>query len=496
MATLKKLAGETVLYGLSSILGRFINWVMVLLYTQVFQEPNYPKSEYGIQTQIMAYVAVVMVLLTYGMETSFFRFASDPKYKKKEIFAVTQSSLAVTSLLFVLFVAIFVQPLASWLNVPERSYILILLAITLAVDAYSCIPFGKLRLDSRPLHFAALKLLNIAVNVGANLFFFLFCPYWMSKYPDSWLQHIYQHDVGIGYVFISYLLATCVTLFFLLPTLQNTYFKLDRSLLHKMFRYALPIMLVGIASMLNLHFDKIAMEKLLPSADALDKVGEYGAAFKLGVLMTLFTQAYRYAFEPFFFSNKADGKAKKVYADALKFFTIIGLLGFLGVTFYLDVIGLAIGKSYHEAFVIVPYVLLANLFLGMYYSLSLWYKLTDKTHYGAYMAFGGVFITVLLNVLLVPKLGYIGAAYAFLASAFTMFVVSFFWGQKVYPVPYETKKIGLYFVLAIAFYVVSLFLSGINEALSITLKTVLLFVFLLIVWWQEPVLKKILKKGT
>lgn len=491
MATLKKLAGETLLYGLSSILGRFINWMMVPLYTSIFQEPNYPKAEYGIQTQIMAYVAVVMVLLTCGMETSYFRFASDAQYRKKEVFASTQTFLAISSLVFVLWVVVFRQPLAVWLHVADRSYILVLLAVTLAIDAYSSIPFAKLRLDSRPLHFATLKLLNIGINVAANLFFFLFCPYWLSRYPDSCLQQVYNHDVGIGYVFISYLLAAGITLLLLLPTLRTARFRLAKSLVLKMLKYALPIMLVGLASMLNLNFDKIAMERLLPETEALDKVGEYGAAFKLGVLMTLFTQAYRYAFEPFFFSNKTEANAKQVYADALKFFTIIGLFGFLAVVFYLDIIGLLIGKSYHSGFVIVPYILLANLFLGMYYSLSLWYKLTDKTHYGAYMAFGGVLITIVLNLLLVPKVGYMGAAYAFLVSTFTMFWVSYFWGQRQYPIPYDVKNIVLYFMVAIGLYAVSCQIVFPTESVNLLFKTALLLVFSVVVWQKEPRLRKI-----
>lgn len=494
MATLKKLAGETVLYGVSSILGRFINWLMVPLYTQIFQEPNYPKSEYGIQTQIMAYVAVLMVLLTYGMETGYFRFASDKKYDKKSIFNTTQSALMISSLLFVMLVFAFLQPLALWLNVPERSYILIILALTLAIDAYSSVPFAKLRLDSRPLRFATIKLLNIGINVGANLFFFLFCPYWLSKNPDSWLQNIYHHEVGIGYVFISYLLAAFITLLLLLPTLSGLRFSLHKPLFYKIFKYALPIMLVGLASMLNLNFDKIAMKQLLLGNDVLEKVAEYGAAFKLGVLMTLFTQAYRYAFEPFFFSNKAVANAKQLYADAFKFFTIIGLIGFLGVVFYIDIIGLLIGKSYHEAFIIVPYILLANLFLGMYYSLSLWYKLTDKTHYGAYMAFGGAAITICLNIVLVPRIGYIGAAYAFLISSFVMFVTSFVWGQKKYPIPYDTKKIILYFLLAIFLFVASYWFELTEQWLGLVLKTLLLLGFLFVIWIFEPKLQRIFHK--
>ncbi len=488
MTTLKKLAGETVYYGVSSVLGRFINWLLVILYTDVFQEPNYPKSEYGIQTQIMGCVAIVMVLITYGMETSFFRFASDKKQDKNKVVATTQTSLLISSLAFILLITMFLQPLSAFFEIEGRGYMLIVLAITLAVDAFSSIPFAKLRLDSRPLRFASLKLLNIGVNVGANLFFFLFCPYWIAKYPDSILTLFYQHDVGVGYVFISYLLATLVTLLFLLPTLKGIRFYLDAKLWQKMLKYALPIMVVGLASMLNLNFDKIAMKYLLSGANAMDKVAEYGASFKLGVLMMLFTQAYRYAFEPFIFANKTSENAKNLYADALKFFTVIGLLGFLGVVFYLDIIGLLIGKSYHSAFVIVPFVLLANLFLGIYYSLSLWYKLTDETHYGAYMAVGGAVVTIVLNVLLVPEFGYIGGAYAFCVSALLMCIISFVWGQKKYPIPYDIKRIVGYFLLAISCYTIFYFVKIENSYWEFAFKTLLLLGFLVVVVFCEPLL--------
>ncbi|PIF03068.1 MAG: hypothetical protein CR987_00795, partial [Draconibacterium sp.] len=447
------------------------NWAMVPLYTSVFQEPNYPKSEYGIQTEIMAYVAVLMTLLTYGMETSFFRYSSDNKENKSVIFATSQTSLLISSLFFVVIIWLFLPMLSGWFGIANRSYILVFLAITLAIDAYSSIPFVKLRLESRALRFASIKLLNILINVGANLFFFLFCPYWLSKYPDSWLTTIYHHDVGIGYVFISYFLAAFCTLLFLLPTLKGSRLALDKKILSKMLKYGLPIMLVGLASMLNINFDKIAMKMLLTGDDIMGQLGEYGAAFKLGVLMTLFTQAYRYAFEPFFFTNKTAENSKQLYADALKFFTIIGLLGFLGVVFYIDFIGLLLGKSYREALPIVPYILLANLFLGIYYSLSLWYKLTDKTHYGAYLAFGGAAITLLLNILLVPRIGYIGSAYAFLASTFCMVLASYYLGQKHYPVPYAIKRILGYFALAIFLFIISTYISIENIVFVTILKT-------------------------
>ncbi|PIF02824.1 MAG: hypothetical protein CR987_00930, partial [Draconibacterium sp.] len=383
---------------------------------------------------------------------------------------------------------------SGWFGIAERSYILVFLAITLVIDAYTSVPFAKLRLDSRPLRFASIKLLNILVNVSANLFFLVFCPYWISQYSDSWLTTIYHHDIGIGYVFISYFLAAFCTLLLLLPILKGVRFRLDTKVLFKMLKYGFPIMLVGLASMLNINFDKIGMKMLLTGKDVMGELGEYGAAFKLGVLMTLFTQAYRYAFEPFFFTNKTAENSKQLYADALKFFTIIGLIGFLGVVFYIDLIGLLLGKSYREALSIVPYILLANLFLGMYYSLSLWYKLTDKTRYGAYLAFGGASVTILLNILLVPPIGYIGAAYAFLTSSFLMFIVSYLWGQKHYPIPYDWKRMAGYFTFAIALYVLALYIEFSAQWLTIAFRTILLLVFLVIVWVNEPKLKTFLPR--
>lgn len=493
MATLRKLANETVLYGLSSILGRLINWFLVPLYTNVFQEPNYPKSEYGIQTKIMAFVAVLTILITYGMETGFFRFTSDKKENQDQVYSTILTSLLSTSILFVILICVFLSPLSQMMHISGRSYLLLLLAITLGIDAFCSIPFAKLRVDNQPLRFAVIKLVNIGVNVSANLFFFLLCPYILEKEPSSFIRYIYNHDIGIGYVFISYLLASIVTLVLLLPLLKGFRFRINKLLLKRVLNYSFPIMLVGLVATLNINFDKMAMDTLLVGKEALNKVADYGAVFKLGVIMTLFTQAYRYAFEPFFFKNKSMNNAKILYADALKFFFITGLIAFLAVVFYIDWIALLLGKSYRGGIKIVPIILFANLFLGVYYSLSLWYKLTDKTRYGAYLAFVGLLITITLNLLLVPRYGYIGAAYAFLFSAITMTVCSYLLGQKFYYVPYQIKQLVVYLVIALGCFGLSE-MSFVQEIIvwkQMIIKTFLLIFFCTIVVLSEPKLKSL-----
>lgn len=495
MATLRKLASETVIYGLSSIVGRFINWLMIPLYTTIFQEPNYPKSEYGIQTKIMAFVAVISILLTYGMETGYFRFISDKTADKTKIYNTIMTSLLTTSLLFVILILLFTPALAQALYITDRTYILPILGLTLAIDAYCSIPFARLRAENRPMRFAIIKLINIGVNVGANLFFFLLCPYIFEKYPNSFIQNIYNHDIGIGYVFISFFLASFITLLLLFPLLKDFKPSFEKPLVKKIIRYTYPIMLVGLVGQFNLHFDKMAMDKLLNTSNALDKVAEYGAVFRLGVLMTLFTQAYRYAFEPFFFKNKTLKNAKELYADALKYFFITGLFGFLAVVFYIDWIALLLGKSYREGIYIVPYILLANLALGVYYSLSVWYKLTDKTIYGAYMATGGTIITIGLNILLVPRYGYIGAAYAFLISAITMTICSYILGQRIYKIPYQTGKLIFYLLISLFFFILSQssFIENLSDYGKFTIKTCMLILFVLGIVWKEPKLRNLIR---
>ncbi len=477
---LKKLAGETAIYGVSSILGRLLNWLLVPLYTNIFVE-----AEYGIVTNLMAYVAMILVILTYGLETGYFRFANEEAYKTK-VYSTTFFSITTTSLLFLLGFFIFIDPLALFLNVGDRSIILVLLALTLALDAITSLPFAKLRQQNRPKRYAFIKLSNIGVNLGLNLFFLLLCPSLNAWFPDLGVTRIWDPEIGIGYIFIAMFVASLFNLILLLPDLIKTEWHFDMALLRKVLKYASPILVVSIAAQINLNVDKMLMPKLIYDAgESLSQTGIYGANFKLAVIMTLFIQAFRFAFEPFFFSQNKDENSKKLYADVLKYFVIFGLLIFMGVMFYLDLVKILIAPEYHEGLGIVPYVLLANFFLGIFFSLSLWYKLTDRTRFGAYMALGGAAITLTLNILLVPKIGYYGAAVAILVCSIFMTITSYILGQKYYPIPYELKRIGLYFVLGMLFYFASTFIQLENHWIKMLAKTPLIILFLMVVFQKE-----------
>ena len=490
---LKKLAGETAIYGVSSILGRLLNWLLVPLYTILFV-----TEEYGIVTNLMAYVAITLVLLTYGLETGYFRYANDATYKVK-VYSTTFFSVLTTSLVFLAIVFLFLDPISSFLNVADRSYYIVLLASTLALDAITSLPFAKLRQEKRPLRFALIKFCNIGINLGLNLFFLLLCPKLNTWFPELGITRIWNPEVGIGYIFIAWFVASFFNLILLLPDLIKIQWHFDKVLLRKVLSYAFPILIVSIAAQINLNGDKMLMPKLISDPEvALSQTGIYGANYKLAVIMTLFIQAFRFAFEPFFFSQNKDENSKKLYADVLKYFVIFGLLIFMGVIFYLDIVKILIDKKYHAGLDVVPLVLLANFFLGIFFSLSLWYKLTDRTRFGAYIALGGAAVTLTLNVLLVPKIGYYGAAIAILACSVLMTTTSYILGQKYYPIPYELKRLGLYFVLGMLLYFASTYIQFENHWLKMLAKTPLIILFLVVVFQKEKlwtVLRRIKGKG-
>ena len=493
MNPLKKLAGETAIYGVSSILGRLLNWLLVPLYTVLFV-----TEEYGIVTNLMAYVAITLVMLTYGLETGYFRFANDDTYKSK-VYSTTFFSVLTTSLIFLGVVLLFLDPISSFLNVPDRSYYVVLLTFTLAFDAITSLPFAKLRQEKRPLRFALIKFCNIGINLGLNLFFLLLCPKLNTLFPDWGVTRIWNPEIGIGYIFIAWFVASFFNLILLLPDLIKIQWHFDKALLRKVLSYAFPILIVSMAAQVNLNGDKMLMPKLISDAgEALSQTGIYGANYKLAVIMTLFIQAFRFAFEPFFFSQNKDENSKTLYADVLKYFVIFGLLIFLGVMFYLDIVKILIDSKYHAGLNVVPLVLLANFFLGIFFSLSLWYKLTDKTRFGAYMALGGAAITLTLNIILVPKMGYYGAAIAILVCSVCMTITSYILGQKYYPIPYELKRIAMYFGLAMLFYFASTYIQIDNHWLKMLAKTPLIILFLGVVFQKEKlwhVLRKIKGKG-
>ncbi|PKQ63542.1 hypothetical protein BZG02_09225 [Labilibaculum filiforme] len=480
MNPLKKLAGETAIYGISTIIGRLLNWLLVPLYTKLFI-----PEDYGIVTNLMSYVAILLVVLTYGMETGYFRFASREK-ESDTTFSTGFISLITTSFLFWIVIAGFLNPLSVFFDVPTNKSFIVLLALTLGFDAITALPFAKLRQENKAFRYAGLKLINIGINLGINLFFLVLCPWIYHHFPEVPITKVWNPEFGIGYIFLAIFVSSFINLLLLLPDILKVKLCLDRKLLLKILAYSSPILVVSICGTLNINLDKMIMPELIPeSQNPLYQTGIYGANYKLAVIMTLFIQAFRYSFEPFFFSQSKEQNSKQVYAEVLKYFVILGLIIFLGVMFYLDIVKILIDTRYHEGLGMVPYVLLANLFFGIFFSLSLWYKLTDKTRMGAYIAIIGAVITIALNVLLVPIFGYMGAAYAVLVCFVSITVISYIAGQKYYPVPYDLKRILLYFLLAAILFVVAGYIPLENEWAKMAAKTPLLLIFIIVVIQKE-----------
>ncbi|MEE4286434.1 MAG: oligosaccharide flippase family protein [Mariniphaga sp.] len=491
MNPFKKLAGDTAIYGMSSIVGRFLNWWLMPLYVNLFA-----PEEYGIVTNLYAYVAFFMVFLTYGMETGFFRFASKNSDSEK-VYSTSLISLFFSSLLFLVLIILFKNSLASLIQYPEHPEYILWFGFILAIDAFTAIPFARLRLNNRPVKFAVVRMINIGFNIAFNLFFLLLCPKLVENNPDTILRFVYSPQIGVGYVFISNLLASVITLLLLLPEIFKFSFYFDKALLEKMLRYSFPILIVGMTGILIQQIDKILIPFLIPEEKLpMKQLGIYGAAVKIAVLMNMFIQAFRYAFEPFFFSQAESKNDKNIYAEIMKYFVIFGLLIFLGMMLYIDVIKLIIPLDYEEGFSVVPVVMLANLFFGIYFTLSLWYKLTDMTRYGAYISIMGAIITITLNYILIPQFGYKGSAAALLVAFLVMMLVSYFFGQKYYPVPYNLKRIGTYFLVAGAIYILSLLSSSQTAIIKFSLNTFLIFVFIFTVYRMEKTqLKRLFKRN-
>ena len=451
MNSFKKLVSETAVYGVSSIVGRFINWWLVPYYSHIFQ-----TAEYGIVTNLYSYMAFLLVLLTYGMETGYFRFASEKK-DQELVYSSSLISLFVTSLSFLLLVFSFSDVIASWMDYGNHPEYIQWIGLIMAFDAFTSIPFAKLRIESKAIRFAVIKLVNIFANIFFNIFFLTICPALLKSNPDHIVGLIYSDQVGVGYVFISNLIASAITFVMLLPEFRIK-LRFDSRLLKEIVWYSFPILVVGVAGMVNQNIDKILIPELIPENQGpMEQLGIYGANYKLAVLMNMFIQAFRYAFEPFFFSQVKSEDNKRGYALILKYFVIFGLLIFLGISLFLDVFKTfnIIDEAYYSGLKVVPLVLMANLFLGIYYTLSLWYKLTDKTRFGAYFALIGAVISIGINIIFIPVFGYMASAVAVLICFVVQTVLSYIFGQKYFPVNYPIKRIGFYFVLALALYFMS-----------------------------------------
>tara|TARA_B100000780_G_scaffold258336_1_gene208630 strand:+ start:326 stop:1789 length:1464 start_codon:yes stop_codon:yes gene_type:complete len=476
LSVLKKLVGQTAIYGLSSIVGRLLNFLLVPLYTSIFT-----LSEYGVLSLLMTLVAFTMVVLTYGLETSFFHFANK-EGDSKNVFSTAFLSLLGTTLLFLLIVIPQINKISGFLHIADNPVLIKYLVWILAFDILSSLPFAKLRLENKPWRFAFIRIVNITSNIGLNLFFFLLCPYLIKHlYAVDFIDSIYDPNAGITYIFIAYLVSSLLTLLLLLPEMFRIRLIFDFILWKKMISYGFPLLIGGLAYVTNEMVDRVLLNYLLPKDTAIAQVGIYSACYKIAIFMTLFIQAFRYGAEPFFFAQATKEGAKEQYAHVMRCFVAFTGFIFLGVNVYIDIIKEFIrNEAYHEGLKIVPILLFANLLLGVYYNLSVWYKVTEKTSYGAYLSIFGALVTVGFNLILIPSMSYVGSAWATLFCYSSMCVASYALSRKQYPIPYDYKGIFTYLSTALFFYFVWTVLHDDYFIMSTLLCGVYMFIVMIL----------------
>jgi O-antigen/teichoic acid export membrane protein len=456
MSVIKKLAGQTAIYGMSSMVARLLNYLLTPLYTAVFT-----TDQYGIVNYMYAYVGFVVVLLTYGMETAYFRFTTLENENQKKIYSTTLWSLFVSSGIFITLMIIFSNQVASFIGYPNNNEYIIWFVIIVGLDAISAIPLAKMRADNRPVKFALVNFVNIGVNIGLNLFFLMYCLPKYNAGETNWLiDTFYNPNLGVAYVFISNLIASVVKFLILIPYMRFAE-GFDKALWNRLFKFAYPMLFVGLAGIVNEMIDRILIFRILfkqklPSVGwqeaeiyANGQNGIYGANYKLAMILALFIQAFRFAAEPFFFSHEKEKDSKKSYVQVMDYFTIFTLMIFLGVTLYLDVFKLFIrNPEMWEGLHVVPIIMAAYYCMGLYVNQSIWYKLSQKTTYGAAITIFGAILTVAINVIFIPIYGYTASAWATLICYVVMLSISYFLGQKHYPIPYNLLKMFGYSALA------------------------------------------------
>ena len=473
MGKLQSLAKDTAIYGLSSIIGRFLNYLLVPLYTA---KMSVESGNYGVVTNVYAWTAILLVLLTFGFETTFFRFASKEKGEVNKVFSMSIQVIGALCGLFLLLVFLFLPSIANTLGYGMNPEFVGMMAVVVALDALQSIPFGLLRLQNRPLKFASLKLLNIFTNIALNLVVFLLLPWLNSIYPEL-LGGIYNPNNQAFYVFFINLVCTSFITLFFIPELKIFRFTFDGALLKSMLKYSWPLLLLGIAGILNLNADKILYPYLVPGEEGIRDLSIYGASVKVAAIMAMLMQAFRYAYEPFVFGNSKEKNSNELNATAMKFFVIIALMAFLCVVFYMDILRYIVNSDYWEGLKVVPIVMAAEIFMGIYFNLSFWYKLNNETYWGAIFSFIGCAVLFAINIIFVPRYGYMACAWGSFAGYFTAMTLSYFVGQKRNPTCYDLKGIFSYAALFTVLYGTSLLLPIENTAAKLTVNTLLLIVF-------------------
>lgn len=506
MAGLKSLAKDTAVYGLSSIVGRFLNYLLVPLYTAVLSAAS---GGYGVVANVYAYTALILVLLTFGMETGFFRFANKTDKDPQKVYANALLFVGGLSLLFWALGMTFIGPIASFMEYPDHPDYIAMMMTVVALDSFQCIPFAYLRYKKRPIKFAAIKLLNIAGNIMLNLFFLLLCP-WLYVHAPSTIDWFYDPTYQVGYIFVSNLIMSSVQMLFFIPELRGFKYRMDKKLMREMIAYSFPILVFGLVGILNQTVDKMIYPFLFDDRqEGLVQLGIFSACSKVALVMAMFTQAFRYAYEPFVFGmnrgnekevdglNKQEAELrkqeseKKMQGMVMKFFFIFALVAFLVIMAYMDILRYIIASDYWEGLIVVPIVMGSEIFKGIYFNLSFWYKLTDDTKWGAYFSLIGCVVILSLNIWLVPQYGYVASAWASFTGYAIITVLSFVIGQKHYPVAYPLKDMGLYFVLAAVLFVLMVIVNPENIILRLGFRSLLLLVFIAYVVKKDFPLKNL-----
>lgn len=481
MAGLKSLAKDTAIYGASSIIGKFLNYFLVPIYTFSLAADT---GGYGVMTHMYAIVALLTVLLTFGMETGFFRFANKGDDDPAQVYSTSLLMVGTVSIIFVLLCLTFLEPIATVLGFGEHPWYLGMMLIVLAMDAIQAIPFAYLRYKKRPIKFAALKLMFIFISILLNILYFI-----VLKGTD------------VGAAFLINLICSFVVMLGLIPEFRQFRYSLNRPLMKRMLRYSFPILILGVAGIINQVGDKIIFPFVYPDkAEADVQLGIYSAATKIAMIMAMITQAFRFAYEPFVFGKSKDKDNKHIYAQVMKFFIIFTLLAFLAVMFYVDILRYIIGSGYWEGLRVIPIVMIAEMFMGIYFNLSFWYKLTDETRWGAYFSLIACAIVILMNIFLIPIYGYMACAWAGFTGYAVAMLLSYFVGQKKYPIAYDLRGIGCYVGLAVILYLIGEWMPIDNLILRLTFRTLLLLLFIVYIIKRDmplsqiPIINRYIKK--
>lgn len=486
MKEFKQLAGQTLIYGLGTMLPRFLNYILLTVYFTNTLFNDY-ISEYGKVTELYAYIAFLMVVLTYGMETTYFRYATKIKDRNR-VFSSIQTLMFTTTIIFLGSILIFTQPIADALKYSGESYFIRLLALILSVETLSAIPFAKLRIENRPRKFAILKIIQVSINIILLLGIYNIFPAVTGS--TSYILNA-EGIISSRFIFISNLIASSVVLFLLLPELKGYSLKaFDKNLVRPLLIYGLPLMVSGLAGVINETLDRMVYKHIVQGKQALIDLGIYGANYKIGGLLLIFIQMFRYAAEPYFFNKSKEKDSKRQYAALMNIF--VGVVLFMGliILLFLDIFQYFIGANFREGLFVVPYIVLAYVFSGILFNLSVWYKLTNMTFYALIIMLVGATITVVINFVFVPVHGYKASAIAHLISAISMVILSYILSRKYYAVEYDVIRIASYLIFSILIYIVAHFLQTENVFIDFIFRGLLVLLFVIFVAWKEKIIPK------